>query len=250
MSKEIIVHESPKSPVSEAVRLLRTNLTFLCSRKKNQVLMVTSAAPGDGKSWVTANLAIAYAQTNKKVLLIDCDLRKGRQHKIFGKYNTNGFSDYLQNVYQLDGADLEMQADILMKSITTTEVPNLFLITSGTVPPNPSELLGTSNIDDFLEIVKQNFDIIIFDLPPVSIVADGLVLAKKADYVVLVCAANQTKKDMLVEAKKSIEKVGGKIAGVVMNKMPSDKRKDYVKYYSHYADSNMDSLTTSRRSKR
>lgn len=235
MRKEIIVHESPKAPISEAVRLLRTNLTFLGGRKKNQTLLLTSAAPGDGKSWVTANLAIAYAQANKKVLLVDADLRKGRQHKIFEKYNTVGFSDYLQSACDIED-DLELQAEILMKSINVTKVPNLFLITSGTVPPNPAELLDTQSFDNFLTIVKQNFDVIIFDMPPVSIVADSLVICKKVDFCVLVSAVNQTKKNMLVDAKNAIVNVGGKIAGVVVNKMPMSKRKDYVKYYSHYSD--------------
>lgn len=244
MRKETIVHESPKAPISEAVRLLRTNLTFLAGRKKNQTLLVTSAAPGDGKSWVTANLAIAYAQANKKVLLVDSDLRKGRQHKIFEKYNTVGFSDYLQSACDIED-DLELQAEILMKSINATKVPNLFLITSGTVPPNPSELLDTQSFDNFLTIVKQNFDVIIFDMPPVSIVADSLVICKKVDYTVLVCAVNQTKKNMLLEAKNTIANVGGKLAGVVVNKMPVSKRKDYVKYYSHYSD-----LSTTNRNRR
>lgn len=235
MKKEIIVHESPKSPISESVRLLRTNLNFLSGRKKNQTILVTSAAPGDGKSWVTANLAIAYAQANKKVLLVDSDLRKGRQHKIFEKYNSIGFSDYLQSVADIED-DLELQAEILMKSINTTKVPNLFLITSGTVPPNPAELLGTQSFDNFLSIVKENFDVVLFDMPPVSIVADSLVICKKVDQVVLICAVGQTNKNMLLDAKKSIQKVGGKVAGVVVNKMPVSKRKEYVKYYSHYSD--------------
>lgn len=248
MRKETIVHESPKSPISESVRLLRTNLTFLAGRKKNPVVLVTSAAPGDGKSWVTANLAIAYAQANKKVLLVDSDLRKGRQHKIFEKHNTVGFSDYLQSVEEIED-DLELQAEILMKSITTTKVPNLFLITSGVVPPNPSELLDTPSFDNFLNIVKENFDVIIFDMPPVSIVADSLVICKKVDQVVLVCAVGQTKKNMLLDAKRSIQKVGGKVAGVVVNKMPSSKRKEYVKYYSHYSDQLVPIGTTTRNRK-
>ncbi len=234
MRKDIIVHESPKSPISEAVRLLRTNISFMCKNRGNQVLLVTSAAPGDGKSWVAANLAIAYAQTNKKVLLIDSDLRKGRQHKIFGKFNSNGFSDYLVSVDQVD--DLELQTSVLMKTITTTDVPGLFLITSGTIPPNPSELLGTERIDNLIEIVKQKFDIVIFDMPPVSIVADSLVICKKVDYTILVIAAEKTNKDMALNAKKSIQQVGGKIAGIVLNRMPVEKRKEYTKYYTHYSD--------------
>lgn len=235
MRKDIIVHESPKAPASEAVRLLRTNLSFISQNSDQQVLLVTSAAPGDGKSWVSANIAIAYAQTGKKVLLVDADMRKGRQHKIFGKMNTVGFSDFLNGVHGLEN-DLELQAEILQKSILSTEVKGLFLVPSGTVPPNPSELLGSQFVDSFLEIVTQNFDVVIFDGPPVSIVTDSLILCKKVEYVVLVVAAEQTKKDMIVNAKKSIEHVGGNIAGVVLNKMPTQKRKEYNKYYMHYAE--------------
>lgn len=245
MSSELVVHESPKAPISEAIRLLRTNLSFMNGKRKNQVILLTSAAPGDGKSWVSANLAAAYAQSDKKVLLVDADLRKGRQHKIFGRFNTRGFSDFLQGVIGIED-DIELQADILMKSITTTEVKNLFLIPSGIVPPNPAELLDTDGLDTFLQIVKQNFDVIIFDAPPVSIVADSLILCKKVDNVILVSAADVTKKDMLIEAKKSIQQVGGKISGVVLNKMPVEKRKEYNKYYSHYSDSL--TVTNSKRS--
>ena len=235
MSSELIVHESPKAPISETIRLLRTNLSFMNGKRKNQVILLTSAAPGDGKSWVSANLAVAFAQSDKKVLLVDADLRKGRQHKIFGRFNTRGFSDFLQGVLGIED-DIEIQADILMKSITTTEVKNLFLVPSGIVPPNPAELLDTEGLNTFLQIVKQNFDVIIFDAPPVSIVADSLVLCKKVDNVVLVTAAEVTKKDMIIEAKKTIQQVGGKISGVVVNKMPSEKRKEYTKYYAHYSD--------------
>lgn len=235
MKKDLIVHQSPKHPVSESVRLLRTNLSFLCRNKKNKVILMTSTAPGEGKSWTAANLAIAFAQSNQKVLLVDADLRKGRQHKIFGRLNSVGFSEYLQNVDLAEG-DIEKEAEILMKSIEVTEVPNLFLIPSGPVPFNPSELLETSNIDDFLAIVKNSFDVVIFDAPPVSIVTDALLLCKKVDYVAIVAAVGETKKDMLANTKKSIENVGGKIAGVVLNKMPADKRKEYTKYYSKYSD--------------
>mgnify|MGYP001041029482 CR=1 FL=1 len=244
MGREIIVHDSPKAPVSESIRLLRTNLEFMCGNKKNQILLFTSAAPGDGKSWVTANLAIAYAQSGKNVLLVDADLRKGRQHKIFSKFNRSGFSDYIKSMSDEIVADNDVHEEILMKSMLNTEVGNLFLITSGTVPPNPTELLNSKYIDSFLDLVKDNFDVIIFDMPPVSIVADSLVLCKKVDYVVLVAAAEETKKDVLINAQKSIKQVNGKIAGIVFNKMPIAKRKDYVKYYSHYADDSLPSVTS------
>ena len=248
MRKDIIVHESPKAPISESIRLLRTNISFMCKNRDKQVLLVTSAVPGDGKSWVSANLAIAYAQTNKKVLLIDSDLRKGRQHKIFGKFNSNGFSDYLLSV--ADEENLSIQEEVLIRTITTTDVPNLFLIPSGTVPPNPAELLDTQRVDDLIKIAKQKFDIIIFDMPPVNIVTDSLLICKKVDYTILVAAAEKTKKDMVLNAKKAIEHVGGKIAGVVLNKMPIEKRKEYSKYYSHYGAEETSLAQSRKRSNR
>lgn len=249
MGKEIIVHNLPKSPVSESIRLLRTNLEFLCENKKNQVFLFTSAAPGDGKSWVTANLAIAYAQSGKSVLIVDADLRKGRQHKIFSRYNGNGFSNYLSTLTDSIVDNAKMHADLLMNSMVKTEVENLYLIPSGAVPPNPTELLSSKYLDIFLKIVKANFDIIIFDMPPVSIVADSLVLCKKVDYTVLVASADETKKNMLINAQKAITQVDGKIAGVVFNKMPVSKRKEYVKYYSHYSDESFDDSKSKKRRK-
>ena len=233
--KDLIIHEAPKHPISESVRLLRTNLSFLCRNKKNKVLLMTSTAPGEGKSWTASNLAVAFAQANQKVLLIDADLRKGRLHKIFGKSNSMGFSDYLQSLEKAEG-DLELEAELLTKVIKTTNIENLFLITSGPVPFNPSELLSINNLDNFLAIAKNSFDVIIFDAPPVSIVTDALIICKLVDYVTVVAAVGETKKDMIKNTKKSIENVGGKIAGVVLNKMPSERRKEYNKYYSKYSD--------------
>ena len=235
MNRDIIVHESPKSQVSESVRLLRTNLAFLAPDKKNKVFLITSSVPGEGKSWVCANLAISFAQSNNKVLIIDADLRKGRQHRVFNIPNKMGLSDYLQGAAKVED-DPEIQDELLMKVIHQTAVPNLFLITAGSVPPNPSELLDTRSLDHLIETVREGFDIIIFDMPPVSIVADGLVLCKKVDFVLLVTASGVTRKDIVVNSKKSILNVGGKLAGVVLNMVPADKRKYYTKYYNSYSE--------------
>lgn len=248
MRKDIIVHEFPKNPISEAIRLLRTNLTYRTGRNPSNVLLVVSTMPGEGKSWLTANLGIAYAQADKKVLIIDADLRKGRQHKIFGRYNNVGFSDYLQGVSSVK-EDVEIHDEILMKSITTTEIQNLFLMPSGPTPYNPSELLSNANMKMLLDTLKENFDVILFDAPPVSIVADSLILSKSADSVLIVTAVNETKKDMLVNTKKALVNVGANIAGVVVNKMPNDKRKEYTKYYAHYSNEGLVESDRIRRKK-
>lgn len=248
MRKDIIVHEFPKDPVSEAIRLLRTNLTYRTRSKNNNssVFLTVSTMPGEGKSWLTANLGIAYAQLNKKVLIIDADLRKGRQHKIFGRYNTVGFSDYLKSAGSAKG-DIEIHDEILMKSITTTEISNLYLMPSGPTPYNPSELLENTDMNMLLESLRENFDVILFDAPPVSIVADSLILAKCVDSTIIVCSINETKKDMLINTKKTLSSIGANIAGVVVNKMPNDKRKEYTKYYAHYSNEGLVEADKARR---
>lgn len=233
MRKDIIVHEMPKSPIAESIRLLRTNLSFLCNSEK-MTFLLTSSMPGEGKTWVSSNLAIAFAQANKKVLLIDADLRKGRLHKVFNKYNKIGFSDFLNDLRKIKN-DVELQTEILKKLVLSTEVENLSLLPSGMVPPNPSELLEECDFEAILELLKTEYDVIIIDMPPVSIVTDSLVLCDKVDYVILVASVEQTKKDMLLNSKKSIQQVGGRLAGVVLNKMPIGRRKDYNQYYQKYS---------------
>lgn len=233
MNNEIIVQHSPKAPISEAVRLLRTNLSFITSALKNKLFLVTSSIPGEGKSWITSNLAVAFAQSNKKVLIIDTDLRKGKQHKNFGVENEIGFSNFLIEIYDkkiIDDKDLES----FKSKVVKTNIDNVYLLPAGPTPQNPSELLQVSNVKYVLSKIKLDYDVVLLDTPPVSIVTDSLILCNKVDNVVLVAAAEQTKLSLLVNAKKSIENVNGKIAGVVLNKMPLERRKEYTKYYSHY----------------
>lgn len=231
MKRELIVNDFPKAPVSEAIRLLRTNITYLSNKMDAKIFMFTSAAPGDGKSWVTANLGAAFSQADQKVLIIDIDLRKGRQHKIFNRPNSEGFSTYLLQTYGKRRVVDHME---ILKMIKSTDVKNLFLLSSGPIPPNPSELLDVCDLDAIFSMLKERFDIILVDVPPISIVADGLVVCREVDYTILVAAAGKTKKKMIVDVKKAIERVNGKFAGVVLNQVPQEKRKEYSKYYSHY----------------
>lgn len=234
MKKELIVHESPKAPVSESIRLLRTNISYIANRTGAKVFMMTSAAPGDGKSWTIANLAAAFAQSYQKVLIVDMDFRKGRQNDIFEMQNDDGFSTYLKNICGRKTTE-EDEYELLSK-IKKTHIKNLFLLNSGPNPYNPSELLEITDLSGSIEFLKTKFDIILLDVPPISIVADGLIICREADYTVLVAASGKTKKKMIVDAKKAIERVNGRIAGVILNQVPTDKRKDYSKYYSHYSD--------------
>jgi capsular exopolysaccharide synthesis family protein len=232
---EIIVNDFPRSPVSESFRLFRTNLLYLFENDESKSICITSSNAGEGKSWVCANLAISCAQYGKKVLIIDADLRKGRQHRIFKKSNRTGLSDLLKNLRgNLTEDDVSKIEEELTLKIQDTEVQNVYLLTSGPVPFNPSELLGTANIEFLLELLKKEFDLIIIDTPPASIITDALIFANKVDYMFIVTASRKTKKDQLLNTKKAIESVGGKIPGIILNQISTERRKEYAKSYQKY----------------
>ena len=232
---EIIVNDFPRSPVSESFRLFRTNLLYLFENNESKVICLTSSNAGEGKSWVTANLAISCAQYGKKVLIIDADLRKGRQHRIFKKSNRTGLSDLLKNLRgaltEEDGQKIEEELTV---KIQDTDVPNVYLLSSGPVPFNPSELLGTANIGFLLNLLRKEFDLIIIDTPPASIITDALIFANKVDYIFLVASSRKTKKELLLNTKKAIESVGGKIPGIILNQISTERRKEYSKSYQKY----------------
>lgn len=232
---EIIVNDFPRSPVSESFRLFRTNLLYLFENDESKVICLTSSDSNEGKSWVTANLAISCAQYGKKVLIIDADLRKGRQHRIFKKSNRTGLSDLLKNLRgNLKEEDAQKIEEELTLKIQDTEVSNVYLLSSGPVPFNPSELLGTANIEFLLKLLKNEFDLIIIDTPPASIITDALLFANKVDYMFIVASSRKTKKEALVNTKKAIESVGGKIPGIILNQISTERRKEYTKSYQKY----------------
>ena len=228
MKKELIVAENPKSPEAEMFRNLRTNIQFMnvCSEKK--VMIVTSTSPGEGKSYISANLAVAFAQLGKKVLIIDTDMRKGRQHIIFNLKVKPGISNFLSGVVEQDF--IGRKEDII-NYIQSTDIENLYLIPAGNVPPNPSELLVSPKMQGIVEILKNTFDIIIFDAPPCLIVADALIITRLVDFSIIVTAQNITKIENLKRAKLAIENVGGKIAGVVLNKVQINAKTYENSYY-------------------
>lgn len=227
MKKEIITHIMPKSPISEVFRTLRTNIQFMNTKRGLKTILVTSTSPAEGKTWVTANLAVTFAQANKRVLLVDCDLRKGRQFSMFGVAPVPGISNYLSGISANGG---ESSQDI-MSYIKTTEVPNLFIITAGSIPPNPSELLVSDQMQDTIEKLKDAFDLVIFDGTPSILVTDAVILSRYVDTTIIVAAYKQTKVEDLQKIKRDIENVGGKIAGVVINKVPIAQKKYESAYY-------------------
>ncbi len=225
-NKELIVQKDPKSPVSEVFRTLRTNIQFMNANKKLKTLLITSTFPGEGKSWVASNLAVTFAQAGNKVILIDADMRKGRQYKIFDALPRPGLSNYLS------GMDLEEgENPDISKYLQRTEVNNLLIMTAGNIPPNPSELLVSDQMNKLLKDLKSVCDIVVIDGTPCELVTDSVILSRIVDSTVIVTAHKETKKDNLEKIVRNIKNVGGNLAGVVINKMPVSIKKYNENYY-------------------
>ncbi len=228
MKKELIAHRDPKSPVSEVFRTLRTNIQFMNTNNKLKTLLVTSTLPNEGKSWVTANLAVTFAQAGKKVVLVDADMRKGRQYTIFEVSPRPGLSNYLSGFDSNTGEEI---SDDLADYIQDTQVPNLYIIPAGNIPPNPSELLISTKMISLLDRLKEICDLVIIDGTPCELVTDSIILSRIVDSTVIVTAHKQTKKDDLQKIVTNIQNVGGKIAGIVLNKIPVSVKKYEQSYY-------------------
>lgn len=241
MKKELIAQRNPKSPISEMFRTLRTNIQFMNAQKHLKTILVTSTMPGEGKSWVSSNLAITFAQTGKKVLLIDADMRKGRVAQLFQVNKVPGLSNLLSGI---DEKGINKDIDPL-NYVNKTEIENLFVIPSGNVPPNPAELLETEKTIEIINKFKEVFDVIILDGTPALLVTDAIILSRIVDTTLLVASHKSTQKDDIVKVKKSIENVGGKIAGVILNKTQV-KAKQYN--YSYYYGSKTTGNNKHRRS--
>lgn len=228
MKKELIAELEPKSPISEVFRTLRTNIQFMNTKGKLKTILITSTFPGEGKSWVASNLAVTFAQAGKKVVLIDADMRKGRQYTIFGISPIPGLSNYLSGI---DMDDEERDITDIADYIQDTEIDNLFVMPAGNIPPNPSELLISPQMVNLLEQLKELCDIVIIDGTPNELVTDSLIITRLVDSTIIVTASKQTKKDNLRRAIQNIQNVGGKIAGVVVNKVLIAAKKYEQSYY-------------------
>ena len=221
MNNELIVANNPKSGVAEAIKTIRTNLLFSSIDEPVKSILMTSSMSGEGKSFVSANLAVAFAQTGVKVLIVDCDLRRGRQHKIFNIDNEQGLSNLL-----LDDVDKNYK-----KYIKKTRYENIYVLPMGIMPPNPSELLASAKNKQLAKILKQKFDLVIYDGVPVGGLTDSVIMADLVDKIVIVSAYKVTPVEFLANTNKALEKFKDKIAGVILNKFPSSKDHYYSKYY-------------------
>lgn len=202
---ELITKYDPKSPISEVFRLLRTNIQYINKDEKSTAIMLTSTTPANGKTFVTANLAITLAQANKRVILVDSDIRKPRLHKVFELENTMGLSDYLRN--SSDGL-----------YIRKTNIENLSIVTAGTMVNNPSELIGQEKFKKTIEALKEKYDYVIIDSSPILMVTDSILVSRVVDATILIAIYNKTRIDDLKSAVRRINYVGGNVAGVVVNR--------------------------------
>ena len=221
---------NPKSMFSDAIKSVRTNLQFSAVDKELQSILITSCEPGNGKSFISANLAVAYAQEGKRVLVVDCDLRRGRQHDIFDVMNPSnaGYSNLILNYKE----DIK-----LSRYITKTPVSNIDLLPTGPIPPNPIELLSSKSNEEVLNSIKKHYDIIIFDCPPILGMADTAIMTKFSDANLLVVESGVTKMEYAERAKKVFETANSQINGVIINKA-SLRGSSYHGYYSnsYYSD--------------
>jgi len=241
--REILSFEDSKSPITECFRTLRTNLVFTRNNKNLKNILVLSSFSSEGKSYVTANLAMSFAKTNKKVIIIDADMRKGRQHAIFDVKNSKGLSNCLANISEFDSTSINQIA----KYVKNTDYSNIHLITSGTRPANPLELISSDKMVELISILDKIYDYVIIDGTPTNIVSDSIALSKYVDATVLVAEYKKTKIEAINKVKKAIENVGGAITGVILNKCPVTERAYTEKYY--YAESTESTETEKKEEK-
>ncbi|SIO19514.1 capsular exopolysaccharide family [Carnobacterium alterfunditum] len=209
----------PSSVIAEQFRTIRTNIQFSMVDKNLKTLVITSAGPGAGKSTISANLAVTFAMQGKKVLIVDADMRKPTVHKTFRLPNRDGLTTLLT------------ERDVEIKDIAhRVDTEGLFIITSGVIPPNPSELLASKRMDQLITEFEDLFDLIIFDMPPVIAVTDAQVMASKADGTIFVVNKDGADKEMDTKSKELLEKVKANVIGVVFNRVEL-KGDNYYYYY-------------------
>jgi len=219
----LISHISPKSPISEAYRTLRTNIQFSDLDHTLKTIVFTSSMAGEGKTTTTSNVGVVSAKAGKRVLIIDADLRKPSIHKMFKKVNAKGLSDAL------------ISDESPIRFVIPTEEPNLDLMLSGPIPPNPSEILGSKRMRALMEKLKDAYDLILVDAPPVGIVTDAQILSTFMDGTMLVLRVGHGDRKQTAYAVELLRNVNANLLGVVMNRLPINEGGYYkYKYYAYY----------------
>jgi len=215
---QLIAQNDPQSPITEQFRLLRNNIHFSAVDMENKTIVVTSPEPSDGKSTTAANLAIVLAQDGKKVILVDADLRKPSIHYTFNLSHTEGLTSVLSRKVSISAA------------INRTAIPGLHILTSGPVPPNPAKLVHSYAMGFVIEKLKEVFDYVIIDTPPILSVTDAQIIANKCDGVILVISGGKTYRERAKKAKEILENARAQILGVVVNRVKPKKNEYYGNY--------------------
>lgn len=215
---KLIVYNDPKSPISEAYRILRTNIQYSSLDNPMKTIVITSAGPGEGKTTTIINLGITMAQSGLRVLLIDGDLRKPQIHRTFEIFNKPGLTDVLVN---------ELNCK---EGISSTYIERLEILAAGTIPPNPSELLASDRMKQFLGEIREDYDFVLIDTSPAAVVTDASILSAVADGTILVCASGGVSVGGARRAKELLENVNANIIGIILNKILINQ-KDYSGYY-------------------
>ncbi|MDI3092382.1 CpsD/CapB family tyrosine-protein kinase [Priestia megaterium] len=221
LKRRLLAHNSPKDPVAEQYRTIRTNIQFSGADQDIKSLILTSSGTAEGKSTTASNLAAVYAQQGLKVLLIDADLRKPTVHYTFRLENHAGLTNVLT------------RQSTLGQAVQETEVRDLYVLTSGPIPPNPSELLASNQMEELLKEMKQQFDMVIFDTPPILAVADAQILANQVDASILVVSSGKTDKEAALKAKELLVHAKSKLLGAVLNNRKADSGNYYYYYGSN-----------------
>lgn len=220
VERKLMTREDPRSPISEAYRGLRTNMLYSTDKKIKSIL-VSSAGPGEGKTTTVANLAITYANLGMKTVLIDTDLRRPVIDKVFNVERDPGVTNYIAS-----------QVVDYKKLLKKTEIENLSIITSGVIPPNPSEILGSEKMLEFVKLLENNFDIVLFDSPPLVAVTDANMISREIDQILLVVKAGHTDKKAFYHTVTNLRNINAPLIGVVMNAVTN--KTSYGSYYYYY----------------
>ena len=221
LTRHLITRENPKSPVSEAYRSLRTSITYASADKQVKSILVSSSGPGEGKTTTVANLAITFANLGKRTLLIDTDLRRPVVHKVFNCSRDNGITSYLSGI-EKDFNNI----------IQETTIDNLFVVTSGIIPPNPSELIGSKRMADLIKKLEGEWDMVLFDSPPLVAVTDATMISKEIDQIIMVVKSGHTDKKAFNHTVSSLRNVNAPLGGIILNAVTN--KNSYGSYYYYY----------------
>ena len=237
-SRELVTVNYPRSTASESYRGIRTSILFSSAETVPQVILITGVGPQEGKTITTANLAVTMAQADSKIVILDCDMRRANVHKVFGTANDHGISNLL------------VGNSNMREAIHHTRIPNLDVIPCGPIPPNPSELLGSTRMKTLLNSLRKHYAHILIDSPPSIAVTDAVVLSKSVDGVILVIRAGYTAKEIIKSGIAQFGAVGTHILGAVLNGVDMSRDRYHYQYYYYYYGKDVDRRKESRRKKK